>query len=522
MARFRVLALFLLGSIAAGIPVAAAVSRLDYTVSMADPASHLFRVELRCEGLRAGTLDLKLPVWMPGYYGIMDYAGKIRDFRAVDGAGRALAWEKVKPQVWRVRTENASPLTVSYGVQADVPFIVHPFLDEKRAYIAPVGVFMHPAGRFRHPVTVTVDPPPGWNDVETGLDPVPGRPFTFSAPDFDVLYDCPILAGSLEKLAFEVRGVPHVFAGWNLGDFDRKAFVTDLKRVVEAAVAIIGEIPYERYAFLAVGPGRGGIEHSSSQAISLDGLAGYGPEKRRGTLAFLAHEYFHLYNVKAIRPRELGPFDYDGPNRTRLLWMSEGFTVYYEYVILRRAGILTADEFLESVSGPIAATEKRPGRLHQSAARSSFESWEQGPFGGPPDKTVNYYDKGAALALLLDLKIRRETAGAKSLDDVMRTLYREFHKETGRGFTDEELRRACERVAGVPLDEVFEYAYTAEPVDYAKHLGYAGLELVSESESGEEALPAATSRNPEPRLLLKRIPDPTPEQERIYSDWVGR
>jgi predicted metalloprotease with PDZ domain len=479
---------------------------------MDDPASHVFRVALRCDGLRAETLDFKLPVWMPGYYGIIDYAGKVQDFRAVDGSDRALEWEKVKPNLWRVRTGNVSPLTVSYGVKADVPFIVHPFLDENRAYVAPVGVFMHVAGRFRHPVTVAVKPYERWKDVATALDPVPGKAFTFDAPDFDVLYDSPILVGNLETFSFEVGGVKHVFAGWNLGDFDRKAFVSDLKRVVEASVAIIGEIPYKRYAFLAVGPGRGGIEHFSSQAISLEGLTGYGPEKRRGTLAFLAHEFFHLYNVKAIRPRELGPFDYDGPNRTHLLWMSEGFTVYYEYVILRRAGFLTADEFLESMSGPIASTERRPGRLVQSAAQSSFDSWNQGPFGGPPDKTVNYYDKGAALALLLDLEIRHASAGARSLDDVMRILYREFYKEKGRGFTDEELREVCERIAGKPLAEIFESAYTAKPVDYAKHLGRAGLELVSASEGKDKA----------PRLRLGRIADPMPEQERIFSGWVGR
>lgn len=523
MTRFRALALIVFALVAAGPSPAAGDGRLAFTVSMDDAASHVFRVELRCDGLRAETLDFKLPVWMPGYYGIMDYAGKVENFKAADAAGRPLAWEKIKPQIWRVRTEDASPLTVAYEVRADVAFIVHPFLDENRAYIAPVGVFMYPAGRFRHPVTVTVKPYPGWKDVVTGLDPLYGRPHTFVAPDFDVLYDSPILAGNLETLRFEVRGIPHVFAGRNLGDFDRRAFVSDLKRMVEAAVSVIGEIPYKRYAFLAVGPGRGGIEHTNSQAVSLDGLTGYGPDKRRSTLAFLAHEYFHLYNVKTIRPRELGPFDYDGPNRTRLLWVSEGFTVYYEYIILRRASLLTPEELLESLSGPITAVENRPGRQVQSAARSSYESWEQGPFGGSPETTTSYYDKGAVIGLLLDLKIRHETGGARSLDDVMRTLYREFHKERGRGFTDEEFRSVCERVAGASLAEIFAYAETTKAVDYAASLGYAGLALAPvEKPDGKAASGAHASDTKEKakRRILK-IPNPTPEQERIYSGWVG-
>ena len=521
--RLRVIALFLSWLAANAVSFASpADSRIAFTVSMDEPASHLFRVVLRCEGLRTETMDFKMPVWMPGFYGIIDYAGKVRDFKAVDGAGNPLNWERLKPNLWRVRTENASPVTISYGVKADVPFIVNSLLDENHAYIAPVGVFMHAAGRFRHPVTVAIKSYEKWKDVATGLDPVPGKAFTFSAPDFDILYDSPILVGNLEMLPFEVRGIPHVFAGWNLRDFDHAAFISDLKRTVEAAVSIIGDVPYKRYAFLAVSPGRGGIEHLSSQAVSLDGLAGYASGGRPRTLAFLAHEFFHLYNVKTIRPRELGPFDYDGPNRTNLLWMSEGFTVYYEYIILRRAGLLTPDELLESLGGRVSAVENRPGRFVQSAARSSYESWEQGPFGGSPEKTISYYDKGAVIGFLLDLKIRHETKGAKSLDDVMRTLYREYFKEKNRGFTDQEFQQVCELVAGGSLDEVFEYAYTIKPVDYSKYLGYAGLELQSSATPDEAGRDDSQKVGPASGYRIKRVPKPTPDQEEIYSGWMAR
>ncbi len=474
---------------------------MAFTVSMNEPASHLFHIVLRCEGLKGETQDFKMPVWMPGYYGIIDYAGNVQDFRAVDGSGNPLKWEKTAANCWRIQTGNVSPLTVSYDVKATVQFIVQSYLDENRAYIAPVGVFMHAAGQIKHPVTVMVKPYKKWKDVATGLDPVPGTPNTFAAPDFDVLYDCPILVGNLETLSFEVRGVPHSFVGWNLGDFNRAEFTSDLKRVVEAAVSIIGEIPYKHYTFLAVGPGRGGIEHMNSQAVSLDGLGGYSARDKRGTLAFLAHEYFHLYNVKRIRPVELGPFDYDRSNRTRLLWMSEGFTVYYEFMILRRAGFMTAPEMLESVGSPIAGYENRPGRLVQSAAQSSYESWDQGPFGGDPEKSISYYDKGAGIAFLLDLKIRQETKGAKSLDDVMRTLYQEYYKEKGRGFSDAEFQEVCERIAGAPLGEIFEYADTTKAVDYPKYLGYAGLEVELPKELDEADL-GATVRERDGKLFV--------------------
>ena len=452
-------------------------STMAFNVSMEKPHAHYFHVIFRCQGLKGETQDFKMPVWMPGYYGLIDYAGNVQNFRAWHGSGDPLEWEKTSDNTWRVHTQNVPSFTVSYDVKAVVQFIVNSYLDENRAYIAPVGVFMHVAGLIQHPVTVTVEPYKEWRDIATGLDPVPGKINTFTAPDFDVLYDCPILVSNLERLSFEVKGIPHAFVGWKLGDFDREKFTAELKRIVEAAAAIIGEIPYKHYTFLAVGPGRGGIEHLNSTAFS---FGGFNRESRRDNnrfLSFLAHEYFHVYNVKTIRPIELGPFDYDRPNRTRMLWVSEGFTVYYQYLILRRAGFMTPDDVLRSLGSTIASVENRPGRLVQSAAQSSYESWEQGPFGGDPEKSISYYDKGAALGLLLDLKIRHETQGRKSLDDVMRALYREYYKKKKRGFTEQEFWEVCERFAGVSLKEIFDYANTTKEINYSKYLGYAGLRI---------------------------------------------
>jgi predicted metalloprotease with PDZ domain len=228
----------------------------------------------------------------------------------------------------------------------------------------------------------------------------------------------------------------------------------------------------------------------NSSALSFSGTEVGTPEGNLRWLSFVAHEYFHLYNVKSIRPIALGPFDYDRPNRTRLLWISEGMTVYYEYIVLRRAGLMTPADVFKGLGSAIAGYENKPGHLVQSVAQSSFETWEQGPFGGDPDKSISYYDKGAGLGLLLDLKIRHESQGTKSLDDVMRTLYRDFFQEKKRGFTEREFREICERFAGVPLDEVFEYANTVKDIDYAKYLGYAGLEIDRPRELDEPAFGA--------------------------------
>jgi predicted metalloprotease with PDZ domain len=341
---------------------------------------------------------------------------------------------------------------------------------------------LHVDGQVQHPVTVKIELPPQWSGIATGLDPVDAdQPHTFVAPDFDILYDSPILMGNLEALpSFDIQGVPHHFVGYELGEFDGETFMEELKAVLEAGIAIIGDIPYQHYTFIGIGPGRGGIEHLNSTTASFSGHDMDDAKSRIRTLNFLAHEYFHNYNVKRIRPIALGPFNYDGPNLTNMLWVSEGFTVYYEHIMMARAGLISAEEFLNEFSEHMKRYESNSGRLFQSVTESSYQTWTQGPFGegsGGVRKTISYYNKGPILGFLLDLNIRHATQNNKSLDDVMRALYTIFYQEKQRGFTDEEFQSVCEDIAGCPLPELFAYASTTQNIDYAKYLGYAGLEL---------------------------------------------
>lgn len=452
---------------------------MAFTVSMEQPNTHYYHVVFRVEGMKDKTQDFKMPAWTPGYYQIMDYARNVLNFRAEDGAGNPLAWEKTAKNIWRVKSGKDASLTVSYDVYAFNRSVADSTLDDERGFISPTGVFMHVAGRIQHPVTVTVRPYQNWARVSTGLDPVEGRPNTFFAPDFDILYDCPILIGNQEILKFEVQGIPHVFAGVNLGTIDRGKFIADLKRMVESAVALIGEIPYRHYTFLAIGPGGGGLEHLNSTALTFNASGLTSPAGYKRWLSFVSHEYFHHYNVKRIRPIALGPFGYDTENYTNLLWVSEGISVYYEDIILNRAGLLSRDEVLERFQSSIARFENGSGHLFQSATESSFDTWMKffSRGGNTANTTISYYDKGAALGMLLDFKIRNETKNRKSLDDVMRTLYRKFYKEKKRGFTDQEFREVCESEAGGSLSEIFEYASTVKEIDYPRYFAYAGLDI---------------------------------------------
>ncbi|WP_431217284.1 M61 family metallopeptidase [Puia sp. P3] len=434
---------------------------------------------------RGATVDLKMPAWMPGYYQLLDYAKNVQNFRAVGAAGKELGWEKISSNAWRVENPK-TPITVNYDVVATKAFVAQPWLDSTRGYVAPAGVFLYVSGYIHEPVTVEVKPWSGWNKVATGLEPVAGRKNVYRARDFDILFDSPILTGNLDDLKpFTVRGVPHYFTAYKPGQFDGDSLMNDLKKIVQQGVDVIGDVPYTHYTFLAIGPGRGGIEHLNSSTIGFSGEALSKAGERQRTLCFIAHEYFHHFNVKRIRPIALGPFDYDRENRTNMLWVSEGLTVYYEYMLVRRAGLMSGQDLLQHFQSDIAAYENKTGHLYQSLAQSSYETWSEGPFGRTGDtvnKTISYYQKGPAVGLLLDMAIRHSTGNRKTLDDVMRTVYRTYYREKQRGFTDLEFRKVCESVAGADLSELFDYVYTVKEPDYAKYLAYGGLGI----EAGEK------------------------------------
>jgi predicted metalloprotease with PDZ domain len=457
---------------------------MAFTISLPQPASHTYHVTFRCEGLKGELQDFKLPQWSPGYYGIGDYSHNVSNFRAEDASGHALAWEKVTKNTWRVVAENAPAIVLNYDVFGNVSFAANTYLDGDRGYISPSGMFVHLAGQLQHAVTVTIQLPGNWKRISTGLEPVKGQPNTFEAADYDVLYDCPILIGNQESYQFDVKGVPHFVAVENVAaDVDRNKMMADLKTIVTAATQLIGEVPYKRYTFLMMGRGNGGIEHSNSSSNQFDGNALSTPAGYLRWLSFICHEYFHNFNVKRIRPLALGPFDYDQENLTNMLWVSEGLSVYYQDLILVRAGLMTRDQYLTKMANAIGTFENASGHHYQSATESSQNTWNSGSgVGGDRNTTISYYNNGSMLGAMLDLSIRQGSGNRKSLDDVMRALYRKFYLTKKRGFTDAEFRAECEGAAGASLVEVFDYASTTKEVDYARYFVLAGLKLDSTTE----------------------------------------
>ncbi|HNP24770.1 MAG TPA: PDZ domain-containing protein [Panacibacter sp.] len=454
-------------------------SRVHFTVSMEHPSTHYFHVEVNCSGFQGDSISFKMPAWAPGYYWIMNYSKNVINFKAADESGKQLACDKTGKNEWRVIKKTNVTVNISYDVYANVQSVADPFLDDSHAYIATGGILIYPKGQLKHDSYITIKPFSKWASVSTGLEPVKEQPFTYHANDFDELFDCPFYIGNQEILSFEVKGIRHEVAFENPANFETGKLLSDLKKMVEAASHVIGDIPYKHYSFLIMGDGRGGLEHRNSTAVfSSNNFYGQSdPESYKRWLGFLTHEYFHLYNIKSIRPIALGPFDYDKENLTHMLWVSEGFTVYYEYIILNRAGLMSKEDAYKAIQGNIKNYENVPGHLFQSATEASYDTWIQ--FFARGDNAANtmisYYDKGSALGALLDIAIRHETNNKRSLDDVMRTLYNTYYKQKKRGFTDDEFRKACELTAGKALPEIFSYASTTKDIDYKKYFGWAGL-----------------------------------------------
>lgn len=492
---------------------------LQYTVRMPQAAQGKFHITLEAKGFTKDTLVFKLPNWMPGYYQLMNYAKGLDSFQVRNQQGRLLVVNRLAENSWQVIAPKQTAFTITYQMKTSRKFVANSFIDSAHAYIVPANNFLYVEGMLQLPVKVQVNQTdqPAFKKIATGLEKHRGKENVFTAPNFDILYDCPILVGDLKELpAFTVRGVPHRFIGYNMGNFDEQLFINTLQKAIEQGVNIIDDIPFKEYTFIGIGPGRGGIEHLNNTTVSFSGNELKTPADINRIMNFLSHEYFHHYNVKRIRPVELGPFDYDKGSRTTQLWISEGLSVYFEYLMVKRARIVEKTMFFHNLSNNITAHENNPGKAHQSLIQASYNTWTDGPFGTSgidKNKAISYYEKGPIVGMILDLAIRQASQNKKSLDDVMRLMYREYYQKLKRGFTDAEFQSACEQMAGKSLAAEFDYVYTTQPIPYNQYLEYAGLELVSTIE--EKAGTKKTLYRIQP---LSKI---SPAQNANLLAWLG-
>ncbi|GAB2942499.1 PDZ domain-containing protein [Hymenobacter coalescens] len=473
----------------ASAPVLAAPA-LRYVLAMPAPQTHYFEVEMQLSGFAGRTTDVKMPVWAPGSYLVREFAKNVEDFAAQSG-GKDLQVEKINKNTWRITHPGQKDFKVRYRVYANELSVRTSFLDASHGYLNGTSVFMYPEGQKQLPAQLEVRPHEGWKEVSTSLKPAGAGPsYTFVSSNYDELADSPIEIGNHKVLSFDVKGAPHRIAMYGPASYDEQRVVADFKRICESAQQVVGQNPLDRYLFIVhnLERGGGGLEHLYSTTLQISRNAYTTEVGYLGILGLAAHEYFHLWNVKRIRPIALGPFDYDRENYTRMLWLSEGGTEYFSNLIVQRAGFQKPQQYLDQLATGITRVENTPGNRVQSAAEASYDAWikHYRPNENSPNATISYYDKGEVIGAVLDLMVINATKGQKSLDDVMRYLYDQYYKKLGRGFTDEEFQDAVAKVAGRRFDAFFrESVYGTKRLDYEGALGYAGLRL--NAAAGQEA-----------------------------------
>lgn len=443
------------------------LARVHYTLDASNPASERVGVEMAIEGVLHDPLVLGIPAWRPGSYRYQRYHEWYEELSAEGAGGEALTVTKKDKLTYEIDTRGASSLTVRYTLKP-----ARGDLTDEHFHIDAVGVYPYLAEYKHAPCRVKFSRPEKW-EVATGLTK---NGDWYEARDYDTFADCPTELGIFEMHVFEQDGVRHEVMIHGPTDFNMDDFLEMHKKIVAEQYRMFGGAPFDRYVFLYHFNNRFGgygLEHLNSTIIQFH--AGALEANVRSIAALTSHEFFHLWNVKRIRPKMLGPFDYSRDVRTRALWWSEGVTDYYGHLTLARAGIYTEGQFLAQLANEIAQLQGVADRRNTSVEEASWRIWDG-------YREVDYYNKGLLLGMLIDLRMRRLTGGRKTLDDVMRFLHDWFVKggggPIGVGFEEGDLLRAVNAVSGHDFTDFFaRYVSGTEELPYAEELAAAGLAL---------------------------------------------
>lgn len=540
--RFLGLACFaLLLPAAATAQKAASPPAIEYELGFGRPNSHLLEITIRAKGLSGTTADFAMPAWSPGWYIINNYAKMVQEFRAGDAQGKPLRWRKTDKQTWRVDLAGATSATIQYQLYGNTLAVDWVQYNDKHAHISGPAAWMYLVGGKERPAKLKINTPQGWR-VATGM-PHMGEN-VFSAADYDAFIDYPLEISEYTEQTFTTGGSTyHIVVHDILGKKDYTQFTRDAQRAVDNLVAMMKPVaakgertaPFESYWFLFhIWPNAGGgLEHRNSTQIFLPGdwaIPAAGEPVRglyRGQMGVTVHEFFHAYNVKRMRPRPLGPFDYSREVHTPSLWISEGLTNYYEAVAILRSGLETPEDYFRNLSELVTGFENLPGRKERSIEDTSWDTWFWYTGEGPIQTNManvdhSYYTGGEILGHFLDFAIRNATNNKKSLDDWMRLMYSRFALPKP-GFTPEDAIRAANEVAGRDLSGFFRrYISGKEPLPYEEYFAYAGIRVERKTHTDRAGLGArfAAGPNNQVRVTLLRPNSPAMESGLDRGDVV--
>ncbi len=508
-----------------------------YSLEPHDPAGHRFRVTMTIPDPARSGQTLSLPAWIPGSYLLRDFARQIETISAKAGS-RSLPVTKVSSHSWRVAPCDG-PLHVTTIIYAWDLSVRGAHLDETHGFFNGTSVFLQVHGHEQRPCLVTLLPPPTpshWN-VYTSLPEVsharlagPHRGFcAYRADNYDALIDHPVEMGTPQVVRFNACGAPHemVFTG-QIPNLDLKRIAADVKRICETQIRFFEpdthRAPFldsaSRYLFMTMvtGDGYGGLEHRASTALvasrkdlPVRGVAD-APEGYQTFLGLVSHEYFHTWNVKRIKPAAFAPYDLLRENHTRLLWIFEGFTSYYDDLMLLRSGVIDRHAYLGMLAKQISSVVSSPGRHKQSVADSSFDAWTRyyKQDENSSNALISYYTKGALIALGLDLTIRAATQGQRSLDDVMRLLWvrfgRDFYRGPGQGLSETAFPKLVREATGVEVaDQVERWAYGTQDVPLERLLATQNVALSCKAAGNRPSLDARVRQQADQLVLASVV-----------------
>jgi predicted metalloprotease with PDZ domain len=471
------------------LPFAMQASKLTYHLSMPQPNSHYFAVKIDVQENTAAVQEFKLPVWTPGSYLVREFSKNLNQVRAIDAQGKELAVKKKAKNAWEVQCNGAASYTVFYEVYAFELSVRTPFLDNTHGFVAGAGVFMYTEETRNQLGVIKIYPHASFKKVSTALAPAdfksePGCQ-TFVFKDYDQLVDSPIEIGNQQEFSFMAAGVRHRVAMYGEANYNITELQRDMAKVVESATAVFGSNPNQDYLFIVhnVTDGQGGLEHLNSCVLSVSRWS-YTGSNYLGFINLVAHEYFHLWNVKRIRPIELGPFNYDQECYTSLLWVMEGITSYYDELLLLRAGFYTKTEFLSKLQSQINYVEGSPGSRVQPVAHASFDAWIKAyrPNENSSNTTMTYYSRGAVIGAVLDAYLIQRSKGKQSLDGFMQLLYQKYALDLKRGFSETEFEQELANYCGEDMHAFFkQYVNGTAIIPYQQYFEPMGLKVTDQT-----------------------------------------
>ena len=461
--------------------------KVNYKLKMTNPQSHYFEVEMILEGLTDKQIEVKMPVWAPGSYLVREFSKNVNQVLAFDENKVAIKTVKTAKNTWQLQNAlKGKRISITYQVYAFELSVRTSFLDLTHGFVSGSGVFMYVSDHQNLPGQLEITPYREFNVVSTALPKAKisvssdsNKTFDFS--NYDHLIDCPIEIGNQVEFQFMAAGVKHTVAMYGDANYDIEKLKVDMPKVIEAETQVFGENPNKEYLFIVhnVVDGQGGLEHMNSTTLSVNRWS-YSGAEYLGFLNLVAHEYFHLWNVKRFRPIELGPFDYDKENYTSLLWVMEGFTSYYDELIMRRAGFMSQEEFVSKMQNTINYVEGSVGSRVQSVAHSSFDAWIKAyrPNENSSNTTMTYYSRGQIIAAIFDVLIVDKYKGKKCLDDFMRFVYIKYAKELNRGISDKEFKMELEKFLEMDLTTFYaKYIDGTEIIPYGEYFSKVGIDV---------------------------------------------